>query len=236
MSRRFRSTLLTIALIVLLLGLVGGALASALKTEPAFYKTSQQEPTSDTSEKASQFLTRIQDLKNDVRSKAEWGGTFKADDLNCFFHENFRDSNGLAKLLPNGCHSPRIVIDGDRIKLGLRYGHGTWSTVLWIELRAWLVKGEPNLLALHICGLKAGSFPLGGQTLLDALTELAHDSNVDVTWYRHHGNPVGLFRFYAGQLRPTTQIHTFRIENGSIVVGGRTKVDSGGTATSPISD
>jgi hypothetical protein len=226
MRRRIRSLIVTMTLLLLLLGAVGGVLASVLKHEPGFYNTVTTEPGENSGEKASQFLTRLQDLKNDIRSKADWGSTFRADDLNCFFHENFGETNGFVKLLPKSCHSPRLVIEGDRVKLGLRYGEGFWSTIVWIELRAWLVKNETNLVAMEICGLKAGGLPVGGQTLLDSITEVAHDSNVDVTWYRNNGNPVGLFRFYAGQLRPSTQIHTFRIVDGSVIIGGRTRIDT----------
>ena len=59
-------------------------------------------------------------------------------------------------MLPKGFHSPRVAIDGDRLKLGFRYGEGFWSTVVSVELRVWLVADEVNLMAVEVCDLRAG--------------------------------------------------------------------------------
>jgi hypothetical protein len=167
----------------------------------------------------------VQDLKNDIRLKPTWGGIIGAEELNCFFREHMADGCGFAGALPSACHEPRVAIDGDRLKLGLRYGTGFWSTVLWVELRAWLVKTEPNCLAVELTAIRAGAIPVNSQAVLDAITEVALDSNIAVSWYRLNGRPVGLFRFYADQLRPTTQILSFKIENGFLSVGGKSQVD-----------
>ena len=45
---------------------------------------------------------------------------------------------GFASLLPEGVHSPRVAIEGDRLKIGFKYGEGFWSTVVWVELKVWL--------------------------------------------------------------------------------------------------
>jgi hypothetical protein len=226
MRRRLRSILLTVGLLALVFGVVGGALGSVLKQEPEFYLRLSESPAWETSERASALLTRVQDLKNDIRAKADWSGTFRGDDLNAFCQENLTPGTAYANLLPKGFHSPRVVIDGDRVKLGLRYGDGFWSTVLWVEMKAWLVKNDTNVIAVELCGLKAGNLSIGCQTLLDSLSEAAHESNIEVTWYRRDGNPVGLFRFYADQLRPTTQIHTFKIDDGKVAVAGRTRLET----------
>jgi hypothetical protein len=136
------------------------------------------------------------------------------------------DGSGFAGALPGHCHDPRVAIDGDRLKFGLRYGSGLWSTVLWVELRAWLVKSEPNCLAVELVAIRAGAIPVNSQAVLDGITDAARDSNIDVSWYRSNDRPVGLFRFYADQLRPTTQILSFRIENGGLSVGGKSQVES----------
>ncbi|QEL21124.1 hypothetical protein [Limnoglobus roseus] len=232
MRRRFRSFVLTAGLLTLLLGVVGSVLGSVLKQEPTFYQKLSDLPEWDNGERASGLMTRVQDLKNDVRSKADWAGKFHGDDVNAFCQENLCEGTSYANLLPKGFHSPRVVVEGDHIKLGLRYGHGFWSTVIWIELKAWLVKNDTNVIAVELCGFKAGGLSIGCQTLLDTLSEAAHDSNIEVSWYRHDGNPVGLFRFYADQLRPTTQIHTFKIEEGAITVAGRTRLENA-QATAP---
>lgn len=212
---------------------LGGA-GYLAKHEPDFYARAPH-PTDDydTRERAARLLTRVQDLKNEIRSKSEWGDTFTADELNCFFAENMGRKGGLASMLPNGLHSPRVAIDGDRVRLGFKYGDGFWSAVVWVELKVWLVAKEANLVAVEVCDLRTGSLPVGSQSILDSISEAARESNVEVTWYRNgDGNPVGLFRFYPDQPRPTSQILTLEVKDGKIVIAGRSYIDQ--SAVAPI--
>jgi hypothetical protein len=226
MRRRLRTLIFTIGLLVIVLGGTGTILGAVLRQEPKFYTELADRTDWTVAERASDLLTRVQDLKNDVRGKAEWSGNFTGTDLNAFCTENLSEGTSYAGLLPSGFHSPRMVIEGDRVKLGVRYGKGFWTTVLSIEIRAWLVKNDVNVIAVEVMSFKAGGLSIGCQTLLDSITEAAHDSNIEVSWYRHQGNPVGLFRFYADQLRPATQIHTFKIKEARIAVAGRTRLES----------
>lgn len=219
--------------------LVGGAalcLGSAyyvVKREPAFYTRPPCPAEWDTRERAAKLLTRWQDLKNDIRTRPEWGDTFTAEELNCFFIESMGPNSGLCAVLPKGFHSPRIAIDGDRLKLGFRYRDGFWSAVVWMEVRIWLVKDERNLIAVEVCDLCAGDLPIGSQSILDAISEAARDSNIEVTWYRNGSNPVGLFRLYADQPRPAAQILTLEVKDGKVVVAGKSFLDQ--PASSPVS-
>jgi hypothetical protein len=231
--RRRRTVLITLTLLVGTVATVLGSVGYAVKREPDFYSRLPCPVDWDTREKAANLVTRVQDLKNDVRSKLEWGDTFTADDLNCFFVEGMGRKGALASMLPERFHSPRVAIDGDRLKLGFRYGEGFWSTVISLELRVWLVANETNLVAVEVCDLRAGGLPFGSQSILDWIAEVARDSHVEVTWYRHKGNPVGLFRFYADQPRPVSQILTLEVKDGTFTVAGRSFLDQP-TATTAL--
>jgi hypothetical protein len=196
------------------------------KRQPDFYATAEAPSDSwESRERAAQLVTRVQDLKNEIRSKSEWGDTFTAEDLNCFFLENMNRESGLCSMLPKGLHSPRVAIDGDRIKLGFKYGEGFWSTVVWVELRVWLVENEVNLIGVEVCDLRSGSLPVGAQSILDSISEAARNSNIEVTWYRNGSNPVGLFRLYADQPQPNSQVLTLDVADGKITVAGRSFLD-----------
>jgi len=215
--------------LMLLVGGVGiglGGIFYLAKREPDFYHHAPVPDEFDTRERAAQLLTRVQDFKNEIRSRSEWGETFTAEELNCFFVENMGRKSGLASMLPESVHSPRVAIDGDHIKIGFKYGEGFWSTVVWVELKVWLVKDEPNLVAVEVCDLRTGSLPVGSQTVLDSISDAAREWNIEVTWYRHGSNPVGLFRFFANQVGPpTSQILTLDVKDGKIVVAGRSAAD-----------
>ncbi|MGL4419576.1 MAG: hypothetical protein ACRCZF_02830 [Gemmataceae bacterium] len=224
--KRRSSWIWTVLILLGGIALLGGILYGLTSYEPEFYSAGATPGEYETTELSAKLITRVQDLKNDIRSKPDWGGSLSETDLNCFFRANLGETGSLTDMLPTGFHSPRIRIVGDTIQLGLRYGSGTFTSIIWVEVRAWLVKDEMNLIALELRGLKAGALPLGCQSLLDQITDLAQESNIEVTWYRHEGNPVGMFRFYADQLRPTTQIHTFRIRDGQIAMAGRTRLEN----------
>ena len=119
---RRRPKLVAIALLVMILSGTVALLGYLVKREPAFYTAAAPPADYDTREKASRLLTRVQDLKNDIRTKTDWGETFTTEELNCFFAETMIANGTFAGMLPKGFHSPRVAIDGDRLKLGFRYG------------------------------------------------------------------------------------------------------------------
>jgi hypothetical protein len=219
--RRRRQLFLALALLLTTAALVFGGLLSAAKKEPAFYAAANQPGDFDTHERSARLLTRVVDLQNNIRSKDEWGDTFTAEDLNAFFIENLGPKGRLVEALPKGFHSPRIAIEGDRLFLGVKYREGFWSTVVWLELKVWLVKDEPNVAAVEVCGLAAGRLPFGSQSILDKISDVARESSIDVTWYRNKSNPVGLFKFFAKQPRTTSQVLTLEVKDGKIVIAGR---------------
>lgn len=220
MLRRRRSRVLAVLIVVVAAAAVVGGLGYLVKREPDYYAR-PNEATLDPFTSAN-VLTRFGDLKNDIRSKGEWGAAFTADELDAFLRENMEDDGFLRAVLPPSFHDPRVVVDGDRLKMAVRYGDGFFSSVVNIELKAWLVGEELNTVAVEVVDLSAGSLPIGAKWLLDKITEAANEGNVEVRWYRHDGHPVGLFHFYANQARPATQIRAVSIADGQIVVAGRT--------------
>lgn len=197
-----------------------------LKAEPEFYRQASPPDTYDTREKASHLVTRIQDLKYDIRTRPSWGVRVTAEELNCFFAETMGPRGSFAGWLPPGFHSPRVAIVGDRLYLGVRYGRGFWSTVVSLQLRIWLPAEEINVVAVEVCDLRLGRLGIAAQSILDALGEAARASHVNVDWYRHNGHPVGLFRFFPDQARPVSQILTLEVQNGQITLAGRTRVEA----------
>ena len=78
MRRRRRTILLTTALLIGIVAVFGGGLLYAAKREPEFYTRTPCPADWDAREKSAKLLTRIQDLKNEIRSRSEWGDSFTA--------------------------------------------------------------------------------------------------------------------------------------------------------------
>jgi hypothetical protein len=230
---RRRPKLVAFALLVLITAGALGLLVTLLKREPAFYVHAAPRSDYDTREKASRLMTRVQELKNDIRTKGDWGETFTAEELNCFFAEMMCANGTFAGMLPKRFHAPRVAVEGDRLRLGFRYGTGFWSTVVSVEFRVWLVAEQVNLMAVEVCDLRLGSLGVGAQSILDAIGETARASNIEVTWHRHNGNPVGLFRFFPDQPRPASQVLTLEVRDGTIVIAGKSVADGPATMPTP---
>ena len=229
-----RSVVLAVLLVVASAAVVLTVLGVLLKRNPDFYDAAlDADPGDRDAVVAAEIVTRFGDLQNDIRSKPEWGATFTADELNALFRESLCPGGGWVKLLPDQFHAPRVAVEGDTVRLAVRYGDGLGSTVVSVDLRAWLVHNETNTVALELCGMSAGALPLGVQSLLDWITEAARQRNINVTWYRLNGHPVGLFRFYADQARPTTQIRRLKVEDSRIIVAGRSLPDPAAGVPTP---
>ena len=123
--------------------------------------------------------------------------------------------------LPDGFHDLRVQIEEGKIRLGVRYGSGFWSTILSIDLKVWLVSDEVNLVALEVDNLRAGGLSISRQVIIDNITEAARRKNIDVNWYHHHGNPVAIMKLQADRMRPTIQLQRLELQPGRIVIMGR---------------
>jgi hypothetical protein len=118
---------------------------------------------------------------------------------------------------------PRVAIEPDKARLAFRYGSGTRSAVISIDIRLWLVKTEPGLIALELQSLRAGSLPISSQSLLDQLSEFGEKWNIKVTWYRYpkNGNPVALLRLQADKEKPTVKLTQLELQQGKLIIAGR---------------
>jgi hypothetical protein len=218
---RRRKFFAAILILLTAIGLAFGGLVYGAKRDPEFYTAANAPRDYDTHERSAKLLTRVMELQNDVRAREEWGDTITTDDLNAFFVENLGPKGRLTESLPKGFHSPRVAIEGDRLFLGVQYREGFWSTVVWLELKVWLVAEQTNVAAVEVCNLKAGMLPFGSQSILDRISDVARESSIDVKWYRNGSNPVGLFKFFAKQPRPTSQVVTLEVKDGKIIIAGR---------------
>jgi hypothetical protein len=220
MSRK--SVLVGIGIVLLVVGSVGAALALLVRHEPGFYSRSAVPPGPVRKHHSNAFMSECAHLISSIAShESKWYATFTDAQINSYFEEQFVQSGTDHTFLPEGITAPRIAIEPDKIRLAFRYGHGPWSTIISIDMRAWLAKKEPNVVALELQGLHAGSLPISAQSLLDHITEACDRKNIKVSWYRHHGNPVALLRFQSDSTRPTVQLSQLELRQGRLVIGGR---------------
>jgi hypothetical protein len=218
---RRKSIILTIAIVVLLTGSVGGTLALLLRHQPAFYHRATIPPGAHRTKCSEEFVGELARLVAGISEKRRWDGRFTEEQINSYCQENFLKEHAEDQPLPVGTSELRVAVDPERVRFGFRYGTGMWSTVISIDLRVWLVAKEPNLVALEFRGMYAGALPISSQSLLERVSETTRQHDIDPTWYRYNGRPVLLLRFQAGRSRPTVQLQQLDLHQGVLCIGGR---------------
>ncbi len=220
---RRRRTLLTVLILLLAVAGVLAGVGVLLKREPADYLDAVPARPDD-SEQAASVITKSSDFRTNLRLRPQWSATFTADEVNAFLRDQFADR---AEVYGTSLSAPRLVGRGDKLLLAARLGEGSLSTVVNMEVRAWLVGTERNTVAVELGGLRAGTMPIGSHWLMDRITDAVREYNMEVTWYRHEGRPVGLFHLYADQPRPATQLRSVTVADGALTVIGRATSEAG---------
>jgi hypothetical protein len=216
---RRRRLLISLGLVLGFLVLVLVGLAAMVKREPSFYRHAELpagEPRANLSREAVSQYTQILSALDE----ADWRVAFSSEQVNAFFQEDYHKLGGDENL-PDDCHAPRVKVEDGKMRVGIRYGSGLFSTVLSLEIKLWKVVGEVNTLAMEIVSLQAGSLPLSTGRLLDRLSEAARRENIEISWYRHDGHHVAIMRFQADLTRPTFQFDRIELKDGKLVVIGR---------------
>jgi hypothetical protein len=214
----------SLAYAVCALGLIGTAVAGILglllRHEPAFYRHASLPAEPEVrKQQSAELRNKLIDFIN-ITARPQWSETFTEEQLNSFFEEDFCRTCPVEMALPEGFSHPRVVIEPGRLLLAFRYGQGVLSSVVSVELRLWLVEKEPNVVALEVQALHAGLLPVSSQSLLEAITEAGRQLNLEVTWYRHEGNPVAVVRYRDEQPRPGVQLERLELRQGQLYIQG----------------
>lgn len=219
---RRKTVLLSAGLAGFLLASLGGLLYLVVRHEPGFYGRCEVPPGPERVKLSLAFLNQFLNLlgKADGGS-GEWEVAFTEAQLNSYFEEDYIRHGVDKALRAHGVSAPRITIEPGRVRLGFRYGSDPWSTIVSMDFNLWLPTKSPdvNVVCLEILGRKAGALPVSSQSLLELISEQAR-KDIEVTWYRHEGNPVALLRFQYNRPRPSFQLRRLELRPGMIVIGG----------------
>jgi len=219
---RRKSVLLTAGIVLLLLGAAGTSLALLLWRVPRFYQDRDLPPGPQRQEQAKVFVREFIHFVEGIKNyEPTWQASFTEGQINSFFKEQFLQWGLASKHLPEGISDPCVVLEKDSIRVAFRYGKAPWATVISLDMGVWLAPHEVNVIALELRGLHAGALPISPQSLLEQISEVARSANnIDVTWYRHNGNPVALLRFQSDGPQPTVQLQSLQVSEGRLTLSG----------------
>jgi hypothetical protein len=225
---RRKSLLLGVGIALLLAGL--GGLALLIRNEPSAYSRVAVPAGEEREAHSKDFYANFWKLMNDIQiedaaGEIEWGAEFTEEQINSYFEEAFVHSGTSDAVLPQGISQPRVAIEPELLRVMFRYGSGTWSTVISIDLHVWLAAKEPNVVALELKRFRAGALPISAQSLLerisDALRRISIEGNsIEVSWYRLNGNPVAVLHFQSDPQNSPIRLKILRLEQGKITLNG----------------
>lgn len=218
MSRK--SLILAIAIVLLFLGSAGSVLALLVRSEPEFYARVGVPPGEYRRRCSALFTGENSRIATGLFNREDWDARFTEDQINSYFEEGFHKQFPPGSGLPESIGGVRVCLEDNKIRLGFRYGEGKLSTVLSLDVKAWLVPKEANVVAVEFLSLHAGALPISTQWLQERVNELTRHLNVDPTWYRLDGDPVVVLRFQADRSEPTFQLQKLELSDKLLRITG----------------
>jgi hypothetical protein len=222
MSRR--SFLVAVGILACLIIGGTGIVIVIVRHEPDWYVRAAVPPGPERAQLSRDFLEAASDLKGQIDNEREWGGKFTARQVNSYFEEGLIEQKLDAELLRGQFSAPRVAFEQNRLRLGFRYGKGIWSTVISATLHVWVPKDDSSALVLELDSIHAGSLPVAAQSVLEEVSRVLREKDVEINWYRHNGHPCAVLRFQTEPQRSPVQLTAIQSntdKEGMLVIQGR---------------
>lgn len=217
----YRNFWIGLTLASALLGSVTAACVSMLRHEPNFYARVAIAEGTQRTKLSQEFVTDLGEFMASIAADKDWFGQFSQNAINGALQEGLATHGLQPSLLPEVFEDPRVEFQGDALKIGVKYRIAGASIVLSAQVRMWLAREVPNAVVIEFQKFQAGSIPLPFQSLLDQVADSLRQAGVDVHWYRHEAQTVAILSFGAEKARPEFQIVDLRIQDGKLVIRGR---------------
>jgi hypothetical protein len=188
---------------------------------PEFYQRALVTAAAD-HESGERFERQALALHNQVRHAGEWEARFTEDEINAWLAAVLPEK--FPQALASGLSNPRVAIEGDIIRLALRYERGSTSTIVSLIARVHLTD-EPNEIAVEIRDVRAGALPVPLARFLDEIKVHAVHAGFPLRWTETAGLPVALVRLSQGAKGPPNRrlrVERLQLHDRALVVGGRT--------------
>ncbi len=220
MSRR--SFFFAVGIFACLVCAAVGIVVATVRHEQAWYVSAAVPAGPERTQLSRDFYDPFSELLDQVGNEKEWGGKFTARQVNAYLEEGLYDAKLDADLLRGKISDPRIAFDQDRVQLGFRYGKGVWSTIISMTLKLWVPQEDSSSVVLELESLQAGSLPVSAQSVLEEISRVLREKDIEINWYRHNGHPTAVLRFQSNQQRSPVQLTSIQSKEGVLIIQGRT--------------
>jgi hypothetical protein len=188
-----------VGMLACLLCVVLGAALILVRYEPLWYRSAATPAGTERTQHSQDFHEAFSQLMYQVGNEPEWSGRVTAKQVNAWFEEGMYQEKLDAELLRGNISQPRIAFEDNRIRLGFRYGKGIRSTIISMSLQVWVPPDDSSAVVLELESLHAGLLPVSAQSVLEDISRLLREKDLEINWYRHNGHPTAVLRFQDSQ-------------------------------------
>lgn len=128
-------------------------------------------------------------LNSQIRKSERWQARFTAEDINGWLAVDLPQK--FPQALPSDVQAPRVAIDPEMIQLACKVESPRFTSVVSLGVQPY-VTSEPNVVALRVKQLAAGSLPLPLSQYMEQITEQCAKSGLPLRWTEEEGDPVAL--------------------------------------------
>ena len=176
-----------LAVLVLALGFLGWAYR-ATQQVPEFY-VRQLELEAFQKRAGDALEKQALQLNSQIRKSERWQARFTAEDINGWLAVDLPQK--FPQALPSDVQAPRVAIDPEMIQLACKVESPRFTSVVSLGVQPY-VTSEPNVVALRVKQLAAGSLPLPLSQYMEQITEQCAKSGLPLRWTEEEGDPVAL--------------------------------------------
>jgi hypothetical protein len=204
-----------------LLCVVLGAALILVRYEPQWYRNAGIPAGTQRTQLSQDFHEAFSQLMYQVGNEPEWNGRVTAKQVNAWFEEGMYQEKLDADLLRGNISQPRIAFEDNRVRLGFRYGKGIRSTVISMNLQIWVPPDDTSAVVLQLESLQAGLLPVSAQSVLEEISRLLREKDIEINWYRHNGYPTAVLRFQANQQHSGVELTAIQAKEETAEGGGK---------------
>lgn len=208
-----------LAILVVIGGFIGWAYR-ATQEVPEFYVRQLEQEESLPKPSGDALERQALQLNNQIRKSDRWHARFTAEEINAWLAVDL--PRKFPSALPADVQSPRVAIDAEMMQVACRVESPRISSVVSLGVQPF-VTSEPNVIALKITQLRAGTLPLPLAQYLEKITERCARAGVALRWSEEDGDPLALVTL---PLEPKefqnrlVRVEQIELEEGALVVSG----------------
>ena len=189
---------------------------------PEFYQRAETTLPKSTAKASKHLVEEVESLQQDVAQIGSWHAEFDGAEINAWLVEEL--PRKFPHLLAKGAHDPRIVIEENRLLAAVQYEDKRIRTVISCEFAVELTE-QPNMLALRVTNLRAGSLPLPLINFAVGISKEAAKGDVDIRWDVTDSGPIALVTVPSEHPKYAVSpvvVESVRLEEGKLVLSGHT--------------